>query len=159
MTTATYVWLLFLLGDWLTRYSIKGMLLIKGRAILERIIMNLARVISLHTIHRPPSPSSLEVKLKCQALVSSLFTRLLSLFVKWKSLSCVQLLAAPWTSPWNSPDQNTGMDSLSLLQGIFPTQGSSPGLPHCEWILYQLSYQGSPLWRRSYSLLLSKLDV
>ena len=47
-------------------------------------------------------------------------------------------------SPWNSPDQNTGVGSLSLFQGIFPTQGSSPGLPHCRWILYQLSHKGSP---------------
>ena len=36
------------------------------------------------------------------------------------------------------------MGSLSLLQGIFPSQGSNPGLPHCRRILYQLSYQGSP---------------
>ena len=42
-------------------------------------------------------------------------------------------------SPWNSPSQNTGVGSLSLLQGIFPTQGLNPGLPHCRWILYQLS--------------------
>ena len=48
-------------------------------------------------------------------------------------------------SPWKSPGQNTGEGSLSLLQGIFPTQGSNPGLPHCRWILYQLSYQGSLL--------------
>ena len=34
---------------------------------------------------------------------------------------------------------------LSLLQGIFPTQGPNPGLPHCWRILYQLSHQGSPL--------------
>ena len=47
-------------------------------------------------------------------------------------------------SPWNSPDQNTGVGSLSLLQGIFSTQGSNPGLPHCRWILYQLSHKGSP---------------
>ena len=47
-------------------------------------------------------------------------------------------------SPWNSPGQNTGMGSLSLLQGIFPTQGLNPGLPHCRWILYQLSQKGSP---------------
>ena len=48
-------------------------------------------------------------------------------------------------SPWNSPGQNTGMGtSRSLLQGIFPTQGSNPGLPHCRWILYQLSHQGNP---------------
>ena len=47
-------------------------------------------------------------------------------------------------SPWNSPGQNTGVGSLSLLQGIFPIQGSSPGLPHCKQILHQLSYQESP---------------
>ena len=34
--------------------------------------------------------------------------------------------------------------SYSLNQGIFPTQGSSPGLPHCRWILYRLSHQESP---------------
>ena len=38
---------------------------------------------------------------------------------------------------------NTGSGSLSLLQGIFPTQGSNPGLPHCRQILYQLSHKGS----------------
>ena len=47
-------------------------------------------------------------------------------------------------SPWNSPGQDTGVGSLSLLQGIFPTLGSNPGLPHCRWILYQLSHKGSP---------------
>ena len=47
-------------------------------------------------------------------------------------------------SPWNSPSQNTGVGSLSLLQGIFPTQGSNPGLPHGKRILYQLSHKGSP---------------
>ena len=46
-------------------------------------------------------------------------------------------------SPWNSPGQNTGVGSHSLLQGLFPTQGSNPGLPHCRWILYQLSHKGS----------------
>ena len=35
-------------------------------------------------------------------------------------------------SPWNSPGQKSGVGSLSLLQGIFPTQGSNPGLPHCR---------------------------
>ena len=43
-------------------------------------------------------------------------------------------------SPWNFPGQNTGMGSLSLLQGIFPTQGSNPGLLNCRQILYQLSH-------------------
>ena len=44
--------------------------------------------------------------------------------------------------PWNSPGQNSRVGSCSLLQGIFPTQGSNPCLPHCKWILYQLSHQG-----------------
>ena len=47
-------------------------------------------------------------------------------------------------SPCNSPVQNTGVNSLSLLQGIFPTQGLNPGLPYCRWILCQLSHKGSP---------------
>ena len=47
-------------------------------------------------------------------------------------------------SPWNSPGQNTGVGSLSLLQGIFPAQGLNPGLPHCRWILSQMSHTGSP---------------
>ena len=40
--------------------------------------------------------------------------------------------------------KNTGVNSLSLLQGIFPTQESNRGLLHCRRILYQLSYQGNP---------------
>ena len=47
-------------------------------------------------------------------------------------------------SPTDSPGQNTGMSSHSLLQRIFSTQGSNPGLPHCRQILYQLSHYGSP---------------
>ena len=47
-------------------------------------------------------------------------------------------------SPWNSSGKNTGVGNLSLLQGIFPTQGSNPGLSHCRRILYQLSHKGSP---------------
>ena len=55
-------------------------------------------------------------------------------------------------SPWNSPGQNTGGGSLSLLQGIFPTQGSNPGPPHCRQILYQPSYQAAPtkLWQSMF---------
>ena len=63
---------------------------------------------------------------------------------QWKSLSCVWLFVTLWTySPWSSPGQNTGVGSHSLLQEIFPTQESNPGLLHCRWILYQLSHQGS----------------
>ena len=50
-------------------------------------------------------------------------------------------LCDPWNSTWNSPGQNTGVGSLSLLQGIFSTQGLNPGLPHCRQILYQLSHK------------------
>ena len=49
----------------------------------------------------------------------------------------------PGLSIWgDSPGQNTGVDCHALLHGIFPTQGSNPGLPHCRWILYRLSHQG-----------------
>ena len=48
-------------------------------------------------------------------------------------------------SSWNSPGQNTGVGSLSFLQGIFPTQVSNPGLPHCRWIVYQMRHKGSPI--------------
>ena len=41
--------------------------------------------------------------------------------------------------------KNTGVGSLTFLQGIFPSQESNQGLQHCRWILYQLSYEGSPL--------------
>ena len=63
----------------------------------------------------------------------------------WKLLSVSSSL---WKhglySLWNFPVQNTVAGSLSFLQGIFPTQGSNPVLPHCRWILYQLSHKGSP---------------
>ena len=45
--------------------------------------------------------------------------------------------------PWDSPDKNTEVCCHSLLQGIFLTQGSNPGLLHCRWILYRLSHQGT----------------
>ena len=58
--------------------------------------------------------------------------------------SCPTLWLCRLYSLSNSPGQNTGVDSHSLLQGIFPTQGLNPGLPHCRRILYQLSHKGSP---------------
>ena len=73
---------------------------------------------------------------------------------------CLTLRPHGLYNPWNSPGQSTGVGSQSLLQGIFPTQGSNPGLLHCRWIfptqrsnpgllycrwiLYQLSHKGSP---------------
>ena len=50
----------------------------------------------------------------------------------------------PGSCPWTSPGQNTGVGSLSLLQGIFPMQGLNPGLLHCRQILYLLSHKGNP---------------
>ena len=62
---------------------------------------------------------------------------------QWKWLSHVHSLRPHglW-NPQNSPGQNTGVGSLSLLQGILPTQGSNPGLLLCRWILYHLSHKG-----------------
>ena len=42
----------------------------------------------------------------------------------------------------DSPGKNTGVGFHALLQGIFPTLGSNPGLLHCRWILYRLSHHG-----------------
>ena len=47
--------------------------------------------------------------------------------------------------PWKSLGSSTGVESCFLLQGIFPTQGSKPGIPLCRQILYHLSHQGSPV--------------
>ena len=64
---------------------------------------------------------------------------------KWKSLSRVWLLR-PYGlySPWNSPCQNTGVGSLSLFQGIFPTQGSNPDLPTLQADSLPAEPQGKP---------------
>ena len=64
------------------------------------------------------------------------------------SESCSVVFHSLWPdglhSPWHSSGQNTAVGSLSLLQGIFPTQGSIPGLLHCRWIIYHLSHKGNP---------------
>ena len=76
---------------------------------------------------------------------------LINLIFQWflcESESSLAVSNSLWpqglNSPWNSPGQNTGVGNLSLLQGIFPTQGSKPGLPHCRRILHHLSHKGSP---------------
>ena len=75
----------------------------------------------------------------------------LSSQVPWKLASYkissevkVAQLCPTLCDPLGFSGQNTGVGSLSLLQGIFPTQGSNPGLPHCRWIVYQLGHKGSP---------------
>ena len=52
---------------------------------------------------------------------------------------------------WDSPGKNTRVGCHAFFQGIFSTQGSNPGLPHCRQILYCLNYQGSPLFVFSYT--------
>ena len=61
----------------------------------------------------------------------------------WDPTDC--MLPARFLCQWNFPGKNTGVGCHFLLQGIFPTQGSNPGLLHCRHILYCLSHQGSPL--------------
>ena len=87
--------------------------------------------------------------MQMMSLMKSVITKLL----KWIEVKVKVMSDSLWPhglySPWNSPGQNTGVGSLSLLQGIFPTQGSNPSLLHCRWILYQRSYQESPGPQRS----------
>ena len=73
--------------------------------------------------------------------------KLIHYITKWKSLMVFNSLR-PHRLYYTVHGilQNTGVGSLSLLQGIFPTQGSNQGLPCCRWILYQLSHKGSPLY-------------
>ena len=78
------------------------------------------------------------------------------------SVLLVSLWPSGLHSPWNSPGQNADVDSHSLLQGIFPTQGSNPGLQHCRLILYQLSHQGHHRregWKNSGHLLISSYEL
>ena len=73
--------------------------------------------------------------------------------VEWKPFSLSNSLRPhELYSPWNSQGQNTGVGSLSLIQGIFPTQGSNPGLPNFRQILYQLSHKGSPSLQYNHCL-------
>ena len=74
--------------------------------------------------------------------------------VKVKLLSRVRLFVTPWTvactrllSPWDFLGKSTGVGCHFLLQGIFPTQGSNPGLLRCRQMLYRLSHQGE--WREA----------
>ena len=71
--------------------------------------------------------------------------KLISKVVKVKVAQADSLRPHGLYSPWNSPGQNTEVGKLSLLQGIFPTQRSNPGFPHCRRNLYQMNHKGSPL--------------
>ena len=94
--------------------------------------------------------------LNCLPLVLLLSqSHLCSLFMQWvnsktlewsesRSVMSDSLGPHGLYSPWHSPGQNTGVGSLSLLQGIFSIQGLNPGLLHCRQILYQLRHKWSP---------------
>ena len=88
----------------------------------------------------PPNLSTSQKEQRSTSFVSETSAVIPSVWLpwkgKWKSLSCDSLRPLALYSPWNSPGQNTGVGSLSLLQGIFPTQGPDPGLPHCRRILH-----------------------
>ena len=69
-------------------------------------------------------------------------------------------LGPPWSVAcqdplWDSPGENTGVSCHSLLQGIFPTQILNPDLLYQRQILYCLSHQGSPTFRRIGKLMTS----
>ena len=108
--------------------------LISGSSVFSKISLNIWKFL----VHKLLKPSLKDFEHNLASMWKS----------ESESESCPVMSDSLWHnrlySPWNFPGQNTGIGSLSLLQGILPTQGSNPGLPHCRWILYQLSYQGSP---------------
>ena len=106
--------------------------------LLSRCLINLLKVLILNKFH-------------FFTLIENLPPAILKkLQVKWKLLSRVWLFVTPWTiQSMDSPGQNTGVGSLFLLQGIFPTWGLNLGLPHCRQILYQLSHKGSPILKKN----------
>ena len=85
-------------------------------------------------------------------LISHLLAQRTSWFKESESCSvmCDSLRPHGLYSPVNFLGQNTGVGSLSLLQGVFPTQELNAGLPHCRRIPYQLSYKGSLSWFKEY---------
>ena len=85
--------------------------------------------------------AQMETKKLCCCLVTS----------EVKLLSRVRLFVTPWTVAYQAPlsmgfsRQQCGEDCHFLLQGIFLSQESNQGLPHCRQMLYHLSHQGSPV--------------
>ena len=101
----------------------------------------------IYFIHRNVYVSMLPPQLS-HPLLPTLFLQVCSLCETCESCSAMSNSLRPHGlySPWNFPGQSgleNGVGSHSLLQGIFPSQGSHSGFPHCRLILYQLSYQRS----------------
>ena len=107
------------------------------------------------------SLTTLKVALSCPTLCNpmdyTVHEILQAKILEWVTVSFFRGSSQPSNQNWDPPLQEdslpaespgkpkyTGVGSLSLLQGIFPTQESNRVLLHCRRILYQLSYQGSP---------------
>ena len=85
----------------------------------------------------------------CQVQANSLLSqmhieKLVCVCVSYSVVSDSATTGLKLFCPCNSPGKSTGVDCHSPLQGIFPNQGSNPGLPHCRQILYHVSQQGGP---------------
>ena len=96
----------------------------------------------------------------CFPMVYTVHGILQARILEWVAFAFSRGSSQPWIEPRSptlqvdsSPAEpqgkpkNTGVHSLSLLQGIFLTQESNQGLLYCRWILYQLSYQGRRPWK------------
>jgi len=103
-----------------------------------------------------PCPEKKKKKMNKESHTGAIF-QLLSLGVVSSSSSRSVVSNSLWPyglwptrllCPWDSPAKNTGVDCYSLLQKIFPTQGSNSGLLHCKQILYCLSYRKDPRWEK-----------
>ena len=100
----------------------------------------------VHWFLQPPTFASLESPVLLLSVGFNVACAVLSLVAP----SCLTLCNPMDCSPpgssvhGDSSGKNTREGYHALFQGIFPTQGLNPGLPHCKLILYQLSYQGSP---------------
>ena len=99
-----------------------------------------------------PSPGDLPSPgMEPASLVSCIVGRFFTTSATWEALSKSHTVMSGALRPHrlhsslNSPGQDTGVGSPSLLQQIFPTQESNQGLLHCRRILCQLRYQGSPI--------------
>ena len=120
--------------------------------LLLKLILSIAfSIIDQYTFNYPCSENLHGSIFYCWTLIINLtFVSVLSnpqlCFFESRSCSVVSNSLQPHGlySSWNSPDQNTGVGSLSLLQGTFPSQESNQSLLNCGGILYQMSYQEAP---------------
>ena len=98
-----------------------------------------------HQILSTLSPSKASIQLKRCYLVNetSFYVLMMRRSVMSDSLRPHGLQPTRLLCPWDFPGNSTRVDCHFLLQGIFPTQRSNPGLPHCKQMLYHLSHQGS----------------